>query len=111
MVEQLQKEIRAERRAIDKKLEAIGWGVFFIWIGIVFLAGIGIITLGTQVARVAFGLRFEGFWLVVGSCFLLGGMWQLVQVQLPLLPILLILAGLALILAAFRPESWRSRHA
>ena len=47
---------------ISKKLEATGWGLFFIWIGIAFLAnfdfglgllGVGIITLGGQAARKA----------------------------------------------------------
>ena len=119
MVE-LHREAQAELEATAKKLEAIGWGAFFVWIGFVFLVGIdagwalaviGLITLTMQVARVAAGLRYEGFWIVVGSCFLLGGIWQLVQVQLPLFPILLILAGVALILATVWPQDWRRRHA
>ena len=89
---------------IAKRLEAIGWGAFFIWIGIVLLADVhtgwalavvGFITLGGQVARVAFGLRTERFWLVVGTCFLLGGVWELIEAQLPLVPVLLIAGGLA----------------
>lgn len=119
MVE-LHREAQAELENTSKKLEAFGWGLFFVWIGIVFLAGvpagwalaiIGIITLAMQALRVGFGLRYEGFWVVVGGCFLLGGIWQLVQVQLPLFPILLILAGAALIFATFWPETWRRKHA
>lgn len=120
MVEALRKEAATEHEAIAKRIGSIGWGAFFVWIGFVFLAGIdpgwalagiGIITLAGQAARVAYRLRYEGFWLVVGGCFLLGGIWQLVQVQLPLFPILLILAGAALILATFWPEGWRRKHA
>jgi hypothetical protein len=120
MSEELPREAKAELKSTAKKLEATSWGVFFVWIGVVFLAGIpagwalaviGLITLAAQVARVAFGLRFEGFWIVVGSCFLLGGIWQLIQAQLPLFPVLLILAGIAMILATFWPEVWRRKHA
>jgi len=50
----------ANRRGLTKKLEAAGWGLFFIWIGIALLAdvgwgvgllGVGIIILGAQVSR------------------------------------------------------------
>lgn len=45
---------------VVKKLAAVGWGLFFIWIGIAFLAdvgwgmgllGVGVIALGTQQPR------------------------------------------------------------
>ena len=98
----------------------MGWGAFFVWIGIVLLtdvhvgwalAVVGIITLGGQASRVAFGLRTEGFWLVVGTCFLLGGIWELAEAQIPLFPILLIACGLAVILGSFWPKSRKRKHA
>jgi hypothetical protein len=109
-----------QKRGIAKKLDAIGWGAFFIWIGIVLLsdvhigwalAGVGLITLGAQVARVAFGLRMEGFWVIVGSCFLFGGAWELVEAQIPLVPVLLIVGGMVVILASFWPKTWKRKHA
>ena len=105
---------------IAKKIEAIGWGAFFVWIGIVLLADVhigwalavvGFITLGGQGARVALGLRTEGFWLVVGTCFLLGGIWELIEAQIPLVPVLLIAGGLGVILASFWPKSRKRKHA
>ncbi len=51
----------AQRKRLGRTLDAVGWGVFFIWIGIAFLAdlgwgvgfiGIGLIILGSLVARV-----------------------------------------------------------
>lgn len=57
-----------EKRDMDKKLSTVGWALFFIWIGIAFLAefsfgigllGVGIITLGVQVARRLMDLKFE----------------------------------------------------
>ena len=97
-------------RALSHKLAALGWGAFFIWLGYVLLAnvdsgvallGIGAIIWAGQVARVSFKLNLEGFWAVVGTGFVLGGVWQILGAQLPLFPVLLILAGLAVIVTAF----------
>ncbi len=91
-----------QRGELTRKLEAVGWGLFFIWTGIAFFAhlgwevgllGVGIITLGAQAARKYFGLKLEGFWLVVGFFFVAGGIWKLFNIQLGLLPILCIVAG------------------
>ena len=80
----------------------VGWGI-----GLVGVAGI---ILFGQSARQHFGLRPEGFWMVVGTLFLLGGIWQLYSIDVDLLPIILILAGAGLILSMFRYRSrmgWR----
>jgi hypothetical protein len=93
------------RHNLHRKLDAAGWGLFFIWIGIALVAhvgwgagllGVGIITLGAQVARKYFGLKLEGFWVAVGFFFVLGGVWELLDVQFGLLPILCIAVGVAL---------------
>jgi hypothetical protein len=68
-----------------------------------------IVLLG-QAARRSFGLRLEPFWLVVGVLFFLGGVWELNSIDVDLLPIVLILAGGALMLSLFRRGSrtdWR----
>ncbi len=93
------------------RLSAAGWGLFIIWIGIVFLAsidawvallGVGVITLGMQVIRKLVGLVLEGFWVIVGLLFVLGGIWDLLGTTVPLLPILLIAAGVGLVLSIFK---------
>ena len=103
-------QTRTKRGSLNKKLDAAAWGIFFIWTGTAFLAdigwgagllGVGIITLGAQVARRYFALKFEGFWLAVGFLFVVGGFWKLVNVQLGLLPILCIVAGIALLASIF----------
>jgi len=90
------------------KLDTIGWALFFIWIGIAFLLdfgfgvgllGIGVITLGVQIARTRHGLKTETFWVIVGILFVLGGFWQLFEPGIPLIPILLIVAGLIVLLS------------
>jgi hypothetical protein len=110
-VEQVEELKRTERRDLSHKLDAVGWGLFFIWIGIAFLAdlgfgvgllGIGIIVLGEQAVRKYLDLKLEGFWVVVGLCFVVGGLWELLAVELPLVPILLIVAGIAILVSIFK---------
>lgn len=121
MAELFEKDVLAKReQSVKERIGAIGWGAFLIWMGIVFLANVpegwalivvGLITLGAQIARGAYGLTVERFWLVVGALFLLGGAWQLFEVQLSLVPVLLLVGGTAVILHSLWPGSWRRRHA
>ena len=110
----------AKGHEIAQTISAVGWGAFFVWIGIVMLMDvphgwallvIGVITLAGQAARATFGLAREGFWLIVGALFLLGGVWQLFDVQLQLVPALLIGAGLAVILTRLWPEGRKHKPA
>jgi hypothetical protein len=102
---------------LTHRLDALGWGLFFIWLGYVLLAnvssgiallGIGVIIWGGQLARLSLKLGLEGFWAVVGTGFVLGGVWQILGSQLPLFPVLLILAGLAVIFTAFLRRGHRA---
>ncbi len=79
------------KNQLNQKLQAIGWGLFFIWMGIGFLTdvgwgvglvGVGIITLGVQAVRRHYRLRLKGFWVAVGVCFLFGGIWDLLIGQI-----------------------------
>jgi len=101
---------------VARKLDVIGWGLFFIWLGIVMiipwrgnqvnvaLLGIGIIVLGVQVARLVLSLKIERLWLVVGLLFIIISLLQLVYPEVHLIPILLIAAGVALVLTRFFPR-------
>jgi hypothetical protein len=108
MADRYDDQTKLNGRALHRRLEAAGWGLFFIWIGIalfthvgwgVGLLGVGIITLGAQLARKYFALKWEGFWVAVGFLFVVGGIWKLFNVQLGLLPILCIVAGVALLVS------------
>ncbi|HSB79315.1 MAG TPA: hypothetical protein VLM91_11020 [Candidatus Methylomirabilis sp.] len=99
---------------VAHKLDAAAWGVFFVWVGIALIAdigwglallGFGVITLGAQLARKSFGLAIEGFWVLVGVLFLLGGVWELLGIRYSLVPIVAIVAGIALLLNAMRRET------
>lgn len=100
---------------IAGKIEAIAWGIFFIWVGIAFLTdigygpgllGIGLITLGAQVARSYFHLELEGFWLVVGAAFTLAGIWEFISPGVSFVAILMIIAGIALVYSVWNRKQW-----
>ena len=106
----------SRRRHMARKLDAVGWGLFFIWVGIAFLAdlgmgvgllGVGVLALGEQVARRHYNLNMEGFWIVVGFLFVVGGLWSIFEARVALVPLLLIVAGLAVLVSAFwgKPRS------
>lgn len=99
----------AERHELSAKLDSVGWALFFIWVGIAFLAdvgwgwgllGISVIILGEAAVRRYLAMNIEGFWVVCGLMFLAGGLWELFTVPWPLVPILLILCGLAVLWGA-----------
>ncbi len=107
MEERIHDQRLANEKILHKKLDAASWGVFFIWVAIAFLAdvgwgagllGVGSIILGTQVIRKYLGLKLEGFWVVFGFFFVLGGVWELFNVQfIGIIPVLCIGVGLAVL--------------
>ena len=91
-----------------RKVDAIGWALFFIWVGIAWIANVGFgvgllgvaaIILGMQAIRRLLGINVEFFWIVVGIGFGIGGLWEYLDVQTPLAPIVLISAGIALLVS------------
>ena len=105
VVEELKK---TDAQKFADKLSTVGWSLFLIWVGIALLMkldvsigllGVGVITLVVQVARKYFNLKLEGFWVVIGLLFVVGGLWELFKPNLPLMPILLIVAGAVLLVS------------
>lgn len=103
----------SEKTDLAHKLSAVGWALFFIWIGISFLMnfgvglgllGVGIITIGIQLIRKSYNLKLEGFWMVIGLLFVLGGLGNILQVNIPIVPIVLILAGVTLLYSIIKKK-------
>lgn len=99
------------RRKKAKKITAVGWGAFFIWLGFVLmvgagsgaiLIGVGVISLCVQVARKYAGLESEGFWIIVAILFMVVGIWELYNINIPFMAVLLIVIGAAVILSALK---------
>lgn len=93
----------------ERRLNAVGWGLFFIWIGAALLThlgwgvgllGVGVITLGGQAARIHSGLRLDGFGIGVGVLFVVAGLCHLLGVQVDFTPLLCVIAGLTLLASA-----------
>lgn len=102
-------------QGLMRMLDTIGWGFFFIWLGIAFLAnagwavvllGSGLILLGSQLARSYFSLAVNRFGLMLGVIISVAGIFRLLDLQLdktPIpdwaLPILLIVLGVAILVS------------
>ena len=102
---------RADRASL---FDAIGWSLFFVWVGVAWLLdvglgwgllGVGILTLGMQGVRKLNDVNVEGFWVVLGLGFVVAGFWELWNISVPLAPIILIVLGIALLYwRVVRPE-------
>jgi len=100
-----------ETRIKARRITTIGWGVFFIWLGFVLvlnagiglvLFGVGIISLGMQIARRYVGLESDGFWILVAVLFILVGVWEFFNVKLPLMAVFLMVVGVGFLVSATR---------
>lgn len=96
-----------------ERLDTIGWSLFFIWVGIAWLANVGIgigllgvaaITLAMQLVRKLQAMKVEVFWVAVGAAFAVGGLWELLNIQIPLAPLVLIVIGIVLLGWRFSPQ-------
>ena len=96
-------------------IDAAGWGMFFIWVGVAFLAdlgwgvgllGVGIIALSGQAMRKYFALKLDRSGLVLGIFFVVAGVLRLLDIRadkapIPagLVPILCIVVGIAFLVS------------
>ena len=95
-------------------LTSLAWGVFFVWIGLSWIAseyygvsmeayvalGVGLILIGLNVARTWFGMRLSKFSLFIGIIALIFGGTALMGYALPLWQTILVLIGLFIIAEA-----------
>ncbi len=98
---------------LAKKLESLGWGSFIIWVGVsilfsinfsITLLGVGLITLAFQVLRRNNNLPTEGFWVVAGFLFVFAAVWGMLNMVFPLIPIIIIVAGIVIISQALKKK-------
>jgi hypothetical protein len=101
----------SRKSEVADRLGKVGWGLFLIWVGVLFVGGlstaigflgVGLITLGVQAARRSAGLTPERFWVVVGALFIAGAAWEHLNPGLPLISVVLILVGVIVIHSAAR---------
>ena len=101
-----------------QKLDCVALGLFFIWVAIAMVAdlgwgvgllGVAIIILAKQVLRLFRGIKIEGFWLVIGILFVVGGIATKMDKELPLVPILLAIAGGSLLSQALLTKARKDK--
>jgi hypothetical protein len=105
------------KAALNKRLEAIGWGLFLIMLGgFMFVSGevvargfwsigVGVIMLGLNVARYLNKIKMSGFTTALGILAILSGVLQLLGMETLEGALLLIILGAYLIL-----KPWFDRH-
>jgi hypothetical protein len=111
--DQSTENIDERKNALDKRLEAIGWALFLIMIGGLWLApegfvpegtwliGTGVIIVGLMILRYLYGIKVNAFWLVLGIVALAFGISSVFGLNIPVLPILIIIIGINIILKPF----------
>jgi len=113
----------AEKRRLNKRLESIGWALFLITIGGIWLfpslfpdkpvpegtwlIGAGAIMLGLNGARYLCGIKMSGTSIVLGLLAAALGVIDLLAVKVPYLPIVLIIIGAIIILKPLLHTSTR----
>jgi len=98
------------KNSLNQRLESIGWALFLIMIGCLWLVpkgtvpeptwlfGAGAIMIGLNLVRLAVGIKASGFTLVVGVFALALGLCDVYGLEVSIIPILAILAGVGIIL-------------
>jgi len=96
---------------LDKRLNAVSGGSILIWIGITMLTeigwgpglvGVGIIIVLEQAARRAFNVKFDAFWIIIGSIFAVTGILFWIGIKVSLIPIVFIVVGVAVLASAIK---------
>ncbi len=98
---------RQGRGRLSKGLDAFGWVLFFVWIGAVLVLpqiprgvgalGVGIISLFGTLVRLLLRQTISWYWVIIGVLFLAAGGSEMMGLDLPLLPIALIVTGVLLL--------------
>ena len=109
-------QVIAERRTVEHilniRLEEIGWALFLIMIGGLWLLpdgripshtwliGAGLIMLGINIARYFMGIKMSGFTVFLGVVALVAGLGGSFAVDLPVFPAVFIVLGFSLLMRA-----------
>ena len=104
--------MKAQKKAMDKRLDSIGWGLFLIMIGGLWLApegmfpegtwliGTGLIIIVLMGIRYLYGIKVSGFWFILGVIALAFGISDVFGLNIPVFPILIIIIGISIV---FKP--------
>ncbi len=98
-----------DKRALNKRLETVCWGLFLVMLGALAVGpktvakdsigsiGVGLILLGLNAARNYFKIKMSTGTIILGIIALASGVGDLLGVELPVIEILIIAAGINII--------------
>lgn len=104
----------SDQTGLSRQIDSGAWAVFFIWLGVVmlaglpwawFLVGVGVLILGAQLVRRQRDLMIETFGIIIGLIILAAGIWDLFALPLPLMPVVLIVLGGYLLWKTLSPKA------
>lgn len=106
----------AQKSELSRKLDAIGWGLFFLMLGAIWLfpekwipedkwvmaaaIGVGVILIVMNVARYLWAVKPSVGAIVLGALALVWGVAGFYGTDLPFFPILFVLIGVGIIVSA-----------
>ena len=109
-------EAKSEEKRELEKLEKIGWGLFLVMLGAIwlfpdsvvpegtFMFGVGIILLGLNFVKYSKGYRVNGFTVFLGVVALIAGLSSLLGRSVDIFPLILILWGVSIIFGIGRKK-------
>ena len=109
-------EVKSEEKRELEKLEKIGWGLFLVMLGAIwlfpdsivpegtFMFGVGVILLGLNFVKYSKGYRVNGFTVFLGIVALIAGLSSLLGRSVDIFPLILILWGISIIFGIGRKK-------
>ncbi|MCD4796765.1 MAG: hypothetical protein K8R49_06330 [Candidatus Cloacimonetes bacterium] len=104
---------KEEKRKYSERLDTIGWGLFLVMLGAIFLfpdkivpegsflLGSGIILLGLNLYKYLKGLKPNSFTIFLGIVAFIAGLCNFLGKSVEIFPLILILWGISIILKIF----------
>ena len=108
--------VKSKEKKELEKLEKIGWGLFLVMLGAIwlfpdsvvpegtFMFGVGIILLGMNITKYSKGYRVNSFTIFLGIVALLAGLSSLLGHPVDIFPLILILWGVSIIFGIGRKK-------
>ena len=99
-----------QKRREAERLDSIGWGLFLVMLGAIFLfpdkivpegtflLGVGIILLGLNLVKYLKGIKTSGFTIFLGIIAFIAGLCNFLGQPLEIFPLILILWGASIII-------------
>jgi len=110
-------EVKSKERKELERYEKIGWGLFLVMLGAIwlfpdsvvpegtFMFGVGIILLGLNLIKYSKGYRVNGFTIFLGLVALIAGLSSLLGRSVDIFPLVLILWGISIIFGIGRKRN------